>query len=263
MSRWAPIHVALLQSLKFGSLHSRVDAALVLTVDRMNGAEKSAREYARQWGWSADKVIRFMKEDQSYINLSRDTDATPEACTEAGLQTVTRQQRDKTLVKVSATVARQSRDSDATPEPNIDAGLEDTTRQQRDTDATATRRLFIKEKEKKEDPCPSSPSKDLFDLWNKTAEGTPLSKVRELNGDRQKKCLARLKERSLDEWGDIFKRLALISNSMQSNKGQWMCFDWVIKNTNNATKVLEGQYDWLSNTSRPSDSRYNEIFVGA
>ena len=264
MSRWAPIDVLLLQSLKFGSLHSKVDAALVLTVDRMNGVEKSAREYARQWGWSTDKVIRFMKEAQSYINLSRDTDATPEASTEADSQTGTRQQHDKTLAKTSTTVARQQRDTDATPEASTEADSRTGTRQQHDTDATLTRQLFIKEKESKEDPCPSSPAKDLFDLWNKTAEGTPLPKVRELSSTRAKKCSARLKERTPDEWAAIFQRIADTPFLCGQNDRGWKAdFDWIINNDDNAAKVLEGKYARSGDTSRPLDSRYNEIFAGA
>ena len=40
-------------------------------------------------------------------------------------------------------------------------------------------------------------------------------------------------------------------------------FDWIIKNDENATKVQEGKFNWIASTSRPSDSRYNEIFAGA
>lgn len=149
MNRWAPINILLLQFLKPGTLHSKVDAALVLTVDRMNGVVKSAREYARQWGWSVDKVIRFMEDEKSYINLSRDSDATPETSIDGALQPVTRQQRYKTLAKVSATEARQQHDSNATPETCIDGDSQVVTRQQHDNDTTTTRRLFNRDKEKK------------------------------------------------------------------------------------------------------------------
>ena len=264
MNRWAPIDILLLQFLKPGVLHSKVDAALVLTVDRMNNIEKSAREYARQWGWSTDKAIRFMKDPQSYINLSRDSDATLESSIDADSQAAARQQRDNTLAKVSTTAARQSRDSDATLEPSIDADLQAAARQQRDSGATVTRRLFNKEEEKKEDPCTSSSSNALFDLWNTTVEGTPLSKVRELSSTRAKKCSARLKERSLDEWAAIFRRIADTPFLCGQNDRGWKAdFDWIIANEDNAAKVLEGKYARLGSTNRPSDSRYSEIFAGA
>ncbi|MGE0919411.1 hypothetical protein [Trichlorobacter lovleyi] len=264
MNRWAPINVLLLQFLKPGVLHSKVDAALVLTVDRMNGVEKSAREYARQWGWSADKVIRFMEDPKSHINLSRDSDATPETSIDGDSQPVTRQHRDKTLAKASATEARQQRDSGATPETSIDGDSQPVTRQQHDSDATTTRRLFIKGKEKKEEPCPSDSSKALFDLWNETAEGTPLSKVREFSSTRQKKCSARLKERPLDEWATLFRRIAATPFLCGQNDRGWKAdFDWIIVNDDNAAKVLEGKYDRSASTSRPPDSRYSEIFAGA
>jgi len=261
--RWAPLDITLLQFLKPGHLHSKVDAALALTVDRMHGVEKSAREYARQWAWSTDRVLRFMRDAESYINLSRDSSATPENSVDADLQTVTRQQRDKTLAKVSATVARQQHDSSATPETSVDADLQTVTRQQRDSDATTTRHLFIKEEKKKREPCVSSSSKELFNLWNENVEGTALPVVREFSSTRQKKCSARLKERSLNEWAAIFRRIADTPFLCGQNERRWKAdFDWIIANDGNAAKVLEGKYDRTATTSRSSDP-YADIFAGA
>lgn len=264
MKRWAPIDIRLLQTLKPGVLHSKVDAALTLSIDRMNGIERSAREYARQWAWSTDKAIRFMQDPKSYINLSRDSVATPEDSASRDLQAGARQQRDKTLAKVSATVERQQHDSDATPETSINDDPHTGTRHKYDIKATVARRLFIKEEEKKNNPCPSPSPTDLYNLWNQTAEGTPLPAVREFNSNRQKKCAARLKERSLEEWGAIFSRM--VDSPFlcgQSDRGWKADFDWIIDNDGNASKVLEGKYDRSGGGSKPSDNRYAEIFAGA
>lgn len=262
--RWAPLDITLLQFLKPGHLHSKVDAALALTVDRMHGIEKSAREYARLWGWSTDKVIRFMEDPKSYTNLTRDTDATPETSIDAGLQAVTRQQRDKMLTDANTTETRQQHDSNATPETSIDAGLQTVTRQQRDTNATATRRLFNRREESKEDPCQTSSSKDLFSLWNEVAAGTALPSVREFSSTRQKKCSARLKERPLGEWSAIFRRIADTPFLCGQNDRSWKAdFDWIIGNDGNAAKVIEGKYDRAAGGTNRSSDRYADIFAGA
>lgn len=263
MNRWAPIDIRLLQTLKPGGLHSKVDAALALSVDRMNGIERSAREYARQWAWSTDKVIRFMQDPKSYINLSRDNATTPESSTDQGLQTDTRQRRDKTLAKVSTTVVRRQFDGDETPKVCIDGGLLGVARQKDDNGTSQAEHIYIKENKTKNTNSVSLSSKALFDLWNQTAEGTPLPAVREFNSNRQKKCAARLKERSLDEWGAIFRRVADTPFLCGQNDRDWKAdFDWITTNDGNVSKVLEGKYD-RSGGGRPSDSRYNEIFAGA
>lgn len=149
MNRWAPIDIRLLQTLKPGGLHSKVDAALALSVDRMNGIERSAREYARQWAWSTDKVIRFMQDPKSYINLSRDNATTPESSTDQGLQTDTRQRRDKTLAKVSTTVVRRQFDGDETPKVCIDGGLLGVARQKDDNGTSQAEHIYVKENKTK------------------------------------------------------------------------------------------------------------------
>jgi len=86
MARWAPINLTLLQHLKPGTLHSKVDAALVLASDRMNGVERSAREYSKIWAWSPAKVLRFMSDPENSINLQQVSDETSKACSGGGLQ---------------------------------------------------------------------------------------------------------------------------------------------------------------------------------
>lgn len=134
----------------------------------------------------------------------------------------------------------------------------------RNKSGTDAEHVFIKEKEREETLCPTTPSKALFDLWNECIEGSPLSYVRELSSAREKKCSARLKERSLQEWGQIFRRMATTPFLSGQNPRGWKAdFDWIMSNDGNAAKVLEGKYDQTGNTNRQSDTRYTEIFAGA
>ncbi|MDD2499586.1 MAG: hypothetical protein PHN92_02070 [Geobacter sp.] len=261
--RWIPVPVHLLQKSNTKAGRDEVFASAEVTDDRSRGVERSAREYARRWEWSPGSVIRFLNDDTNFIDFSTlNRGGTPEATNNGASGDGEEQGLDRMLFKVNKTAAKQIRNNNGTPEATNNGASGDGEEQGLDSNKSKSEPLFNKEREK-EDPCPSSSSKALFDLWNTTVEGPPLSKVRELNSERQKKSAARLKERSIEEWADIFRRLATISSGMQSDKGQWMNFDWIIKNNNNATKVLEGQYDWLSSTSRQSDNRYSEIFAGA
>lgn len=165
MNRWAPIDIRLLQTLKPGVLHSKVDAALAMSVDRMHGIERSAREYARQWAWSTDKVIRFMQDPKSYINLSRDNATTPKSSTDQDLQAGTRQQRDKSLAKVSATVVRRQFDGDETPKVCVDGDLLEFARQKDDNGTSQVEHTYIKENKTKNINSVPLSSKALFDLW--------------------------------------------------------------------------------------------------
>lgn len=84
----------------------------------------------------------------------------------------------------------------------------------------------------------------LSAAWN---EGTtrPLPKCRELSPARRKKALARLRERSLDEWRIVIARLDASDFCRGlTDRGTWVAtFDWLIENQDNAVKVLEGKYD--------------------
>lgn len=126
-------------------------------------------------------------------------------------------------------------------------------------DSTPDNTLLIRRKRrvKKEDE-----SYPLFDLWNKTAEGTCLPVARKFSDERKGKCSARLRERSIEEWAEIFRRIASTFHG-RGDVGWVPDFDWIIKNKSSAEKVLDGKYDWIKTSTRPSDSRYNEIFAGA
>lgn len=89
----------------------------------------------------------------------------------------------------------------------------------------------------------SPPSRSLFDLWNEVVQGSGLPKVREFTNGREKKCRNRMKERSLDEWREIFELCASTPFLCGENDRGWRVnFDWIIENQENAAKVLEGKY---------------------
>jgi len=56
--------------------------------------------------------------------------------------------------------------------------------------------------------------------------------------------MARLKERSIEQWIEIFQRIDQSSFCRGQNERQWRAsFDWIIANQGNSIKVLEGKYD--------------------
>jgi len=145
MARWAPINLTLLQHLKSGTTHSKVDAALVLASDRLNGVERSAREYAKIWAWSPDKARRFLNDPESVINLAQVTNETGKASNDAGLPGDTSQQRDNMSTKVNKSETSQQRVSNETGKASIDAGLLAGTSQIQVSNESATSHVFIKE----------------------------------------------------------------------------------------------------------------------
>ena len=60
---------------------------------------------------------------------------------------------------------------------------------------------------------------------------------------RRKHADGRLRERSLEEWATVVKRLAA-SDFASGRTGKWVATpDWLMGSPDNATKVLEGNYD--------------------
>jgi hypothetical protein len=83
--------------------------------------------------------------------------------------------------------------------------------------------------------------KQLQALWN--AEAHPsLPRWRELTDKRKQKAGARLRERSLEEWREVIRRINA-SSFLRGEKGGWRARpDWLLQ-ADTATKVLEGHYD--------------------
>jgi len=110
-------------------------------------------------------------------------------------------------------------------------------------------------KDKGEEKNKTSPS-DLFELWNEVVK-TPCAL--KLSSSRKIKSVARLKERSLEEWRQIFERIAGTPFLRGKNDRDWFAdFDWIIANDSNAVKVLEGKYDKCGGKRTPQ----NDLFSG-
>jgi hypothetical protein len=92
----------------------------------------------------------------------------------------------------------------------------------------------------------------FFDLWNSEAKSLP--KATKLTDGRKRKIRARLRERLLDEWGEVFRRMERSSFLRgESGSGSFRAdFDWIIANEGNALKVIEGRYD--DREKRPANS---------
>jgi len=98
----------------------------------------------------------------------------------------------------------------------------------------------------------------LFDLWNETVKGSSLPQAKTFSVTRAGKCKARLKERSLAGWAEIFRKC--ISSqflSGASGRGWRADFDWIIRNSDNGLKVLEGSYDDSRKRPGQDDDRYS------
>lgn len=86
--------------------------------------------------------------------------------------------------------------------------------------------------------------KELFDLWNGYAAKSDLIAARGLSLNRIVLCQKRLRERPLPEWDALFKQMSESAFLNGKNNSGWRAsFDWIIKNQDNALKVLEGKYD--------------------
>jgi len=85
----------------------------------------------------------------------------------------------------------------------------------------------------------------LRDLWNTKAYLT-LPRVHDMTGKRAEKARMRLREHGdLAWWGQVIDRINLSDFLCGKVGGRgWRAnIDWLLKNTDNAVKVLEGQYD--------------------
>lgn len=94
-------------------------------------------------------------------------------------------------------------------------------------------------------PAPSA----LFDLWNKIIDKP---KARDFTASREKKCRARLKEKTLEEWEAIFQRLKNTPFCNGNNKSGWSAdLDWIIANDNNNVRLMEGFYGGSDKPKQP------------
>jgi len=214
---------------------TRLEAAYQYEVDRFNSKERSMREYAKTWSWSPGKVIRFIAEI-----LQIDSDESLSI-----------------PIKNDGTNAEQRRNSNRTVKAFKNNELQTTTEQGRNNGGTVVEHVFIRE-EKREDYS------SFLDAWNEIVAGVLPTVRKPVSKDRQKKCVARMKERSLQEWEEIFR---LMTDTPflcgKGDKGWTATFDWIAKNGDNAGKVIDGKYKNTDGRAGNNDNRYAAIFAGA
>lgn len=84
---------------------------------------------------------------------------------------------------------------------------------------------------------------DLMTAWNETTH-PPIPRCRELTTKRKRHARARLMERTLPEWVEVFGRIQASAFCRGESKSDWRAtFDWAIGSPDVAVKVLEGKYD--------------------
>jgi hypothetical protein len=82
------------------------------------------------------------------------------------------------------------------------------------------------------------------DLWNSECEDKIIKPILSLSTNRRQKIKTRLKERPFKEWNEVFRKINSSEFCCGDNDRGWSAtFDWIIKNEENAIKVLEGKYD--------------------
>jgi hypothetical protein len=91
----------------------------------------------------------------------------------------------------------------------------------------------------------------LVKLWNEIC-GDILAKVSEITKNRMTHIKTRLRERSLEEWAKIFRKISISSFLTGHGKEGWAAsFDWIMSTYDNSVKVLEGKYDDRNGGSGP------------
>ena len=78
--------------------------------------------------------------------------------------------------------------------------------------------------------------------WSMGADKAGWPKPRTINPARREKIRRRLAEIGLEGWNEALRR-ALRSEMLGHDPPSWFTFDWIVKNSGNILKVLEGNYD--------------------
>ena len=214
--------------------YSEIEAWYHFAMETYIGKEHSEREYARMWSWGRDKAVRFIKEIRNKI--SDDSLSFPINCDQPTTSQLPAKHQPLESLKNSQ--------------------LQDSTSQQPASDQPNTSQLYIRENKREQ-------TLSLFSIWNEVVSGTPLPSAKKFSQSRQNKCATRMKERSFEEWRELFQRMTTIPFLCGDNDRKWNAdFDWIISNEENAVKVLEGKYRNKGGRAAGNDNRYS-MFAGA
>ena len=108
-------------------------------------------------------------------------------------------------------------------------------------ESTETHHIILGEGEEKK-PSASAQVQALVDMYNEICGGR-LPQVRITTERRKKALIVRLRERTLGDFEELFKKASASDFLCGKNDRGWKAnFDWLI-NESNMAKVLEGNYD--------------------
>jgi hypothetical protein len=255
MSGWIPISKTLARELPKDRPFTRLEAMFSLTLDYDQGNEVTVLGFAELWRWSRGKVERFLEEIGVKIEYPEYTGQKQNQRGQIMIQIPSRKRAENGQIKfIDSRWLSNDADRKRTD-------TEQKTSRSQSTTIDPNPKPYPEKKSSEED---TPPARSLFDLWNMTVGGSPLSKVRDFTSGRDKKCRGRLKERSLDEWREVFQ-LCISTPFLrgENDKGWRSDFDWITKNSENATKVLEGKYNDASGQVKPASSDRYSMFEGA
>jgi hypothetical protein len=103
------------------------------------------------------------------------------------------------------------------------------------------------------------PFSEIVDIFNRVCEDLP--KVVKLSEKRKKSITSLLKSHSLQDIGEVFKKVNE-SDFLSGRSGNWKAsFDWIFNQTN-FLKVLEGNYINLNNTTNGTFTATPEPKIG-
>lgn len=215
---WTGIDKALINLMPKNRPYSIPEAMISLSVDLDNGKEPTINGYAKLWGWSRNKVRKFVSELRTGKGHLADSKGTYK-----GHLITLRIKGFRDVEDNKGTVKGQSEDS------------------KRDTT------IKTKTKTKKEqDPNITSLSvQDLVNGWNTICATEGFSKCEKITVARRDKILLRIKESPEEKyWEDVFNKIIESPFLRGDNDRKWRAnIDWIVENETNSMKVYEGRYE--------------------
>ena len=103
------------------------------------------------------------------------------------------------------------------------------------------------------------PQTSLAFLWNAVCVHLP--KVISLSDKRKKQEKLRLSERPIEKWKEVFIQINNSEFCKGNNNTGWKAtYDWIISNTDNSLKVLEGKYNGQKKKIETTEERDRRMY---
>lgn len=234
---------------------------------------------AKAWGWSPSAVERFLtrlKTEQMIEQATGQGKSIITICNYEKYQSISSEAGQTT-----GQATGQASDSDRTAKeqgnkgtsniPSLRSGIVDGTDDSKEDEKEPVFELIPKI------PKPDAPQyvDEAIECWNLAAAkyGWPTIKA-PINPSRREKLKLRLREKKIDGWKDALRKAW--GGYLGRDPPSFFTFDWIIKNSNNIDKVLDGNYErnYISSEggnappTQPSNAllrasqRFNERYAG-